>query len=844
VIRYYAGFALSAVLAVLLLSCDVNEYCVTCAVDDGGSGNDGVIDAPGDTPDASDIDAAEDADLPDASDCVPSGAEACDNSDNDCDGKVDESTVAEPIPEIGDSCGADVGVCTVGTKQCIEGFIKCSGELLRGPETCNGMDDNCDGTRDEQNPGGGTTCPGQCGPGTYVCRNGSLACDEPRQPSAEVCDSADNDCDGMIDDGLTNLGPCGTETGACVAGHNECRGGGVVCIGSVGPTTEQCDTGNVDSDCDGNPSNGFDLTTDVRNCGQCGRVCNLPHAIERCTASACAVASCEAGFFDLNPNAPGCEYQCNFRGTQEGCNGQDDDCDGRIDENLGTPPAICQQFGECAAAPGRTAVVATCRGAMGWDCNYDDGMRDTSVDGNGDLIPETECDTHDNDCDGRVDESHPQRGQACNDGGQGVCRGTGTFACNTADEDGPLVCNVTSPGVPSSPETCDGLDNNCDGTVDNGANTGNLAGQNWVSIGGGRQIMKYEASRPDARAATTGTLATHACSRSGVQPWINVKQPDAEAACTSIGARLCTEEEWHRACSVVTAVEYPVPQGATGDAPIFIEAEKYFSKSTGTSGGTVRAWVPDFTAGFSGPSALRASPNTGANVSAGNAPSQSPRLDFQINFAQTGNHRIWVKLYATQDADGNNVNHVVHLGVNNAIAGATVATTITANTSNAWFWQRSANVNVATVGTKFVSLWMGHDGVKVDAIYITRSGSTAPPTDTSAAGNTWAYQNNPNATAPTTCNGDAFDTGPAAGDQDDIIATGARPQCNANWGGTNQIFDLSGNVREWTAERFPGANPIRGGASNAIEDGLRCNLAFTLADDTFFFPNVGFRCCR
>src|SRR5262249_32516674 len=152
--------------------------------------------------------------------------------------------------------------------------------------------------------------------------------------------------------------------------------------------------------------------------------------------------------------------------------------------------------------------------------------------------------------------------------------------------------------------------------------------------------------RPDARAATSGTVQTHVCSRTGVLPWTNVKQPEAEAACTSIGARLCTEEEWHRACSVVTAVDYPVQQANMGDAPMFIEAEKYFSKAPGTSAGVVRAWVPDFTAGFSGPSAMRASPNTGGSVTAGNAPTQSPRLDFQINFTQTGTHRVWVRMFA------------------------------------------------------------------------------------------------------------------------------------------------------------------------------------------------------
>jgi hypothetical protein len=42
----------------------------------------------------------------------------------------------------------------------------------------------------------------------------------------------------------------------------------------------------------------------------------------------------------------------------------------------------------------------------------------------------------------------------------------------------------------------------------------------------------------------------------------------------------------------------------------------------------------------------------------------------------------------------------------------------------------------------------------------------------------------------------------------------------------------------------PGVNPIRGGASNDIQGGLACALSFSAGDDNFFFPNVGFRCCR
>ncbi len=348
--------------------------------------------------------------------------ERCNGIDDNCNTFIDEDfpdlhLPPNQPPSTPDTCTNGMfGECLrTGVRVCAANQLEttCSvGPVTPGTETlpCNGLDDDCDRLIDE-----GLGCQ---------------TCTAEERAQQEICNGIDDNCNGLIDNQeppLPGVGTsCGFDVGECNPGMLACTGGALVCTGGTGPVVETCNT--LDDDCDSFVDEiAIECYTFPTGCDgsfNCTGTCRS--GVQTCSGNMLGACVGEVG--------PGTEL----------CNGLDDDCDGMTDEPFPGLGGSCTngQQGVCL----QTGTLVCNANGTGTACTAPTVTPGIEV-----------CNLLDDDCDGNVDEMlGAPIGTAC--GGSGSCTG-GMFACVA----GQVVCQGNMGGMA---EVCNGVDDDCDGQVD------------------------------------------------------------------------------------------------------------------------------------------------------------------------------------------------------------------------------------------------------------------------------------------------------------------------------------------------------------------------------------------
>jgi hypothetical protein len=405
----------------------------------------------------------------------PAAVEVCDGVDNDCDSSVDESDAIDALVWYADNDGDTYGNALVTAIACAQppGYVAdnsdCDDSYAEinpgGGEVCDGLDNDCNGLVDDGAVGAGLWYADADGDGFGDINSLIADCTQPSgyvadntdcndaefliNPDAvEICDGADNNCDGVTDSDAVDQS----------LWYEDADGDG---YGNDAVTVSSCDAPSGyagaggdcdDTDSDYNPG-AVELCTDRFDYNCDGSVAYA----DADNDGYAACEECDDGNAAVNP------------GEVESCNGIDDNCDGSIDEAgaLGESTFYLDSDGD---GYGSSTSITSCSTPSGYVANSSD-----CDDSNARISPAAteSCNGVDDDCDGSVDEAGASGESSwyrdADADGYGSSSATSScsqpsgYVANSSD------CNDSNASInPAAADICDNIDNNCDGAVDNG----------------------------------------------------------------------------------------------------------------------------------------------------------------------------------------------------------------------------------------------------------------------------------------------------------------------------------------------------------------------------------------
>lgn len=393
-------------------------------------------------------------------DVHPDATESCNGIDDNCAAGIDEGVELTWYAD-GDSDGyGDVSI-SVDACDAPTGYVADATDCDDGDATVYPYaEEACDETVDKN-------CDGSFG---YSDADGDLvpACEDCDDNEAlafpggtEVCDAIDNDCDTVVDNDATDastfyadvdgdsFGDLSETEAACTA-----SAGYVVDATDCDDTRsdinpgedEQCDSSTTDENCNGLAD---DADPTVLESGKSHLFYDADGDAYGDPATDTLYCSspdgswigdftdCDDGNAGVNPSAT------------EVCNDVDDDCDGGVDE---------------AGAEGETVWYVDADGDEYGDAATTADACDQPAGYVGDST----------DCDDTDSGSYPGAAEVVSDGIDQDCDGMDDTMLDSDGDGDPdsTDCNSSDPGVyTGATEVCDGVDNDCSGSVDEGVST-------------------------------------------------------------------------------------------------------------------------------------------------------------------------------------------------------------------------------------------------------------------------------------------------------------------------------------------------------------------------------------